>query len=73
MSKEVHHNVAAEVLNKLMTGDKIEDSELASAINTLESIVDFLDAGGDVFFLSWKYLNAKLSQLKEFRTRRKKK
>jgi len=73
MSKEVHHNLTIEVLNKLMTGEKIEDQELAGAISTLENIVDFMEAGGDIFFLTWKYLNAKLSQLKEFRERRKRK
>jgi len=59
------------VLNKLRNGDKIEDKELIIAIETLEPIVDFLFIAGDIFFLPWKFLNGKLSQLKDFREARR--
>ena len=61
----------AAVLNKLRNGDKIDDKELIVAIETLEPIVEFLKITGDVFFLPHKFLNGKLSQLKDFRETRR--
>ena len=61
----------AAVLIKLRNGDKIDDKELVVAIETLEPIVEFLKIAGDIFFLPHKFLNGKLSQLKDFREARR--
>lgn len=60
------------VLDKLRSGESISDKELVISIETLEPIVEFLKAGGDIFFLPAKYLCGKLEQLKNFREARKK-
>lgn len=62
----------AAVLNKLRSGESISDKELVVAIETLEPVVDFLKANGDIFFLPAKFLCGKLEQLKNFREARKK-
>jgi len=63
----------ANVLQKLRSGEAIPDKELVVAIETLEPIVDFLKAAGDIFFLPSKFLCGKLEQLKNFREARKQK
>jgi hypothetical protein len=61
------------VLNKLRSGENISDKELVVAIETLEPIVEFLKAAGDIFYLPSKFLCGKLEQLKNFREARKQK
>jgi len=63
--------ITANVLGKLRSGENIPDKELVVAIETLEPIVEFLKANGDIFFLPAKYLCGKLEQLKGFREARK--
>jgi hypothetical protein len=63
----------ANVLSKLRSGENIPDKELVVAIETLEPIVEFLKANGDIFFLSAKYLCGKLEQLRNFRDARRQK
>jgi hypothetical protein len=65
------HLMTSTVLNKLRSGESISDKELATAIEQLEPIVDFLQACGDIFFLPAKFLFGKLEQLKHFREARK--
>jgi hypothetical protein len=65
--------MTATVLNKLRYGQEIADKELATAIDNLEPIVDFLKSCGDMFYLPMIYLNGKLDQLKNFREYRKQK
>jgi len=62
----------AVVLDKLRSGEAIGDKELVVAIETLEPIVEFLRASGDIFFLPRRFLDGKLEQLKNFREARKK-
>ena len=67
------NSTTAMVLEKLRAGGSISDKELVIAIETLEPIVDFLSASGDIFYLPTKFLFGKLEQLKNFRTARKQK
>ena len=66
-----NNQTASDVLAKLRSGESISDKELANAIDTIEPVANFLRAAGDMFHLSWRYLNESLLQLKDFREARK--
>lgn len=69
---KIENATTATVLGKLRSGESISDKELVVAIETLEPVVEFLKACGDIFYLPSKFLCGKLEQLKNFREARKK-
>ena len=66
-----NNKITRGVLDKLRSGESISDKELVIGIETLEPMVVFLREAGEMFYLSWRYLDEKLYQLKCFREARK--